>query len=280
MSDSETIISPFPFEIADGVFWLGECLRVHDPTRTLHSGSSVYLVAGERHSALLDAGINQHIPIVMEQTQALIKEHGLPDLGYAFLTHTEMPHAGAIGYILDRYPNAIAVGDTCDLHLVLPEFRDRLRLSDPGQTIDLGGRELIVVEGVFRDFLYTRWAFDTKTRTLFSGDGFSFTHDHDAAHCGKFTEDADGLDIPAEMSLFARAAFNWTLHVDIEPLIDRLEELVFDELDVAMIAPTHGLPIRDPRATLPKISEGLRNVSAGASGGGMPNFATQSSSRP
>ena len=38
----------------------------------------------------------------------------------------------------------------------------------------------------------------------------------------------------------------------------RLDELVLRELDVALIAPTHGLPISDPRATLPRIREGLR----------------------
>ena len=44
----------------------------------------------------------------------------------------------------------------------------------------------------------------------------------------------------------------------MEPYIRRLDELVLRELDVALIAPTHGLPISDPRGTLPRIREGLR----------------------
>jgi hypothetical protein len=38
----------------------------------------------------------------------------------------------------------------------------------------------------------------------------------------------------------------WTRHVDIEPYIDRLNEFIFDGLDVQIIAPTHGLPILNP----------------------------------
>ncbi len=37
---------------------------------------------------------------------------------------------------------------------------------------------------------------------------------------------------------------------------ERLEQLLV-ELDVAVIAPTHGLPILDPAHTVPKVKEGL-----------------------
>jgi hypothetical protein len=51
-------------------------------------------------------------------------------------------------------------------------------------------------------------------------------------------------------------------YIDIEPYVKRLDELIFDELDVAVIAPTHGLPIGDPKATLPAVREGYRLASA------------------
>ena len=38
--------------------------------------------------------------------------------------------------------------------------------------------------------------------------------------------------------------------------IDRLQWLL-DLLDVRLIAPTHGLPITNPAATVPRIKEGL-----------------------
>ena len=42
--------------------------------------------------------------------------------------------------------------------------------------------------------------------------------------------------------------------------IARLRELMFDELDVWVVAPTHGLPIGDPRATMPTVEAGMRTM--------------------
>jgi hypothetical protein len=61
-----------------------------------------------------------------------------------------------------------------------------------------------------------------------------------------------------QMARFGLLAFHWTQFVDIEPYVERLDRLVFDELDTAMIAPTHGLPIRDPATTMAEIRAGLR----------------------
>jgi hypothetical protein len=66
------------------------------------------------------------------------------------------------------------------------------------------------------------------------------------------------LDVPTQMSRFGAIAFHWTQFVDLEPYISRLDRLLFDELGVEMIAPTHGLPIRDPRVTMSAIRLGLR----------------------
>jgi hypothetical protein len=38
---------------------------------------------------------------------------------------------------------------------------------------------------------------------------------------------------------------------------DRLDHLI-ERLDVKVIAPTHGLPITDVKATVPKVQEGLK----------------------
>ena len=43
---------------------------------------------------------------------------------------------------------------------------------------------------------------------------------------------------------------------DMNIYSDRLEELL-EELDVAVVAPSHGLPILDLPVTMPKVREGL-----------------------
>jgi flavorubredoxin len=114
---------------------------------------------------------------------------------------------------------------------------------------------------------YTRWAFDTRSGTLFAGDGFAFSHHHDEAHCGRCTEDVADIDIPQMMQFFAVSAFNYMEYIDVEPTLKRLDEIIFEELPVKLIAPTHGLPIRDPAATLPLIREGFRRASNSISEG-------------
>jgi hypothetical protein len=42
--------------------------------------------------------------------------------------------------------------------------------------------------------------------------------------------------------------------------LERQDRLVLEELEVEIIAPTHGLPIRSPRATLPEIRAGLARM--------------------
>jgi flavorubredoxin len=268
MSDVAKILNPLPIELAEGVFWLGECNVLPYQGGTLHGANSVFLVAGEKCSALVEAANSFHVPIVMDQIETLLAERDLPEIRYIFVTHPEVPHAGGIGHFLTRFENAIACGGVSDLHLIFPQFADRFHFSDPGDAFDLGGRELLTVEPVFRDLPYSRWAFDTRARALFAGDGFAFTHEHEEQHCGHLTEECvPPLDIPAMMALFAVSAFHWVEYVDIEPYLERLDELVLSELKAELILPTHGLPIGDPPTTLAHIREGLRRVNVNATEG-------------
>ena len=59
--------------------------------------------------------------------------------------------------------------------------------------------------------------------------------------------------------LFAELALYWTRFSDMEPYIDRLTALLRD-LDVDLIAPTHGLPISDVAVTAPRVLDGLRKT--------------------
>jgi flavorubredoxin len=261
------IVNPLPIELAPGVFWLGECVEVPYKGRLLHVGNSVFLVAGERSCALVEAANTFHVAVVTGQIVALLKERRLPAITHVFVTHSEVPHAGGVGHLLTRFATAGVWGDVSDLHLIFPQFADRFHQADPGETFDLGGTEVMVVEAVIRDMPYTRWFFDLRSATLFAGDGFAFSHNHDARHCGHYAEDIPDLDIPAMMQFFAVSAFNYVEYIDIEPYLRRLNHLLFDELRVTVIAPTHGLPMRDPRGTMPGVCEGYRRASSSISKG-------------
>ena len=250
-----------PREIAPGLFWLGHCMK-----RLLANGSSLhlyncgYLIVGEKHSAFIETGMTCDVLVVMEQAERLIAERNLPEPRYVFTTHSEMAHSGGIARIMARWPEVTVHGDMSDLHLVFPQYADRLHFAENGERFDLGGTEIVVCESVFRDLVYSRWFFDTKRHALFPGDGFAYAHHHEEGACGHMAEEVPEMNISEEMKFFAEVAFHWTNYVDIDPYIARLRELMFEELDVWVVAPTHGLPIGDPRATMPTVEAGMRTM--------------------
>jgi flavorubredoxin len=246
-----------PRELAPGLFWLGAC---HDHVymgSVVHGCNSVYLVCGTECSLLVEAGHPRDLDAIEEGLDALLAG-GVPELRYVFTTHTRTPHASGAGRWLRRYPRAQLCGDVRDMHLVLPAMEDRLLPLDVGDVLDLGGTSFVVVEAVIREMRSTRWGYDSRRRALFSGDGFAHGHYHELEHCGKVAEETAALDLPDMTAVYAELTLPWARLTDMEPYIRRLEELVFGELDVAIIASTHGLPISDPRATLPQVREGLR----------------------
>lgn len=248
--------NPLPRELAPGINWLGQCTGIMYQGRELHGYQSSYLVAGSEASALVEQGLTCDAPAIQAQLERLTPD--VPPIKYLFISHHESPHAGGVGWFLERYPEALACGNVVDLHLIFPEFEDRLLPLDPGDRLDLGGTELEVVEAVFRDMPYTRWAFDTRRRVLFSSDGFAYTHYHSDGHCGMLGEEALGsLDLDEMTALYAYAAFHWTQLVEIEPYLERLDELL-ERLDVQIVAPTHGLPFADLDAVLPEVRKGFR----------------------
>ena len=182
---------------------------------------------------------------------------GIAPLQYLFVTHQETPHCGGLGRILARFPETILCGDVSDYHLAFPQYEHRMRSMNEGDAIDLGGRSLMAVEPVIRDLRTTWWGFDTRERVLFPGDGFAYSHYHLDGHCGLLAEEAVSLDLPDVSAVFADLALFWTKFADMDAYCERLDQLI-ERLGVKTIAPTHGLPIADVRATVPKVQEGLK----------------------
>ena len=107
---------------------------------------------------------------------------------------------------------------------------------------------------------------------LFPGDGFAYSHYHEDGHCGLVAEEAVSLDLPDVSSTFADLALFWTKFADMNVYCDRLDQLI-ERLGVKTIAPTHGLPITDVKATVPKVQEGLKAAAL------MPESGTNEKAR-
>ena len=246
--------NPLPREIAPDVYWLGECLEQRFRGVVYHGYNAAFLVIGEEASMLVETGHPKDFPDIERQMKKLLE--GRAPLKYLFITHQETPHSGGLGRVMSRYGEAVLCGDVSDYHYVVPQYADRLRPMGRGETIDLGGRGFQVVEPVIRDLRTTWWGLETRDRVLFPGDGFAYSHYHEDGHCGLFAEEAISLDLPDVSSTFANLALFWTKFADMERYVARLDD-VLAELDVRVIAPTHGLPIRDMEATVRRVSQGI-----------------------
>jgi flavorubredoxin len=245
-----------PRELVPGIWWLGGCTAAPFADRILHGYSSPFLVQGDEAALLVEAGHPAELWAV-EQQLDMIKGLGGPPLKYVFATHQEPPHSSGAGRILRANPEAVLVGTVQDYHLVFPGLEDRFRPMQIGESIDLGGTQFQIVDAVIRDLASTQWGFDTRRHVLFPGDGFAYSHYHEAGQCQRTAEEVPELDIADQAALFAELALYWTRFTDIEPYIERLEAMLA-ELEVELIAPAHGCPITDIAATVPKIVEGLR----------------------
>ncbi|MCY4384590.1 MAG: hypothetical protein OXE44_15745 [Nitrospinae bacterium] len=246
---------PLPREVSPGVFWLGDCLVQHSQGKIYHSYNAAFLIIGSEASMLVETGHPKDFPIIEGQMRDILAKGGGP-LKHLFLTHQETPHSGGLGRVLDRYPDLTIHGDMCDYHLAFPQHEGRFKEMRVGDAIDLGNTQFMAVEPVIRDLRSSLWGFETKGRVLFPGDGFAYSHYHTDGHCGMFAEEATSLDLVDVLGVFAERALFWTTFTDMNIYADKLEELMA-ELNVEIVAPTHGLPIRDIAQTMPKVREGL-----------------------
>jgi flavorubredoxin len=246
---------PLPRQLAPGLWWLGACLALPHHGVIYHAYQSVFVLAGDDASMIIEGGLPNDVDIIDAQLTRLL-EH-VPAVRYLWMTHQETPHAGGLARLMERFPEAELVGDVSDYHLYFPQFADRMRQVDTGASLDLGGTEFRIVEAVLKDLSTTQWGLDTRTRALFPGDGFAYSHLHNADQCGHLAEEVPELDIAELAGFFAEHSLNWTRFRDLDPILDQLQ-VALDELGVAIIGPTHGLPITDVPRIAPKVIEGLR----------------------
>lgn len=250
-----TVGKGLPRELSPGVFWLGDCLEQHSQGKVYHGYNAAFLLTGSKASMLIETGHPKDFPVIEAQLKEILSKDVAP-LKYLFLTHQETPHSGGLGRVLELYPDVTIHGDMADYHFAFPEHVDRLHSMEVGDRIDLGDREFVAIEPVIRDLRTSLWGFDTKDRVLFPGDGFAYSHYHWDGHCGLTAEEAQSLDLAETSAVFAERALFWTKFADMNIYADKLQALI-QELDARIVAPTHGLPVMNIPATLPKIREGL-----------------------
>ena len=97
------------------------------------------------------------------------------DLRWIWLSHTDADHIGNLGRILDRAPNATVVTSFLGagkIGLLGAADPARLRLLEPGEVFEVGGRRLHQVRPPYYDAPETMGFFDETDRVFFAADAF------------------------------------------------------------------------------------------------------------
>jgi flavorubredoxin len=248
-----------PREVAPGLFWLGTCGEVGFQGKIIHSPWNAFLVRGAERTVMIDTGAPSGWPTVQAQLAQVLDGRSLD---YVFPTHPELPHMGNLPQLLEEHPGLRVVGDLRNYHLYLPEYQHQFELRGRGDRVQLGGRELVLLEAAIRDLPNTLWAYDTSSRTLFVSDGFGYSHAHEAGQCGLTAE-----ELPEEPSVDHTAwitynALSWTPYVDPRRYFGRLDRL-FEEWAVEIICPAHGSVVTRPELMIPVMKQGLIEAHAG-----------------
>jgi flavorubredoxin len=247
-----------PRELAPGLTWISACTAMTHEGQGLHSYHSVYVLSGERASLIVDTGNPKDWVVIDRLLDEVLDSR--PPVRYLVPTHTEVPHCGSLGRLMDKFPEAEVVGDVRDYHLFFPGCERRLRQARVGDVLDLTGRSFEFVEAVIRDLPTTLWGYDAVQQVLFTADGFAYMHHHQADECGLVAEEMPELPLGEFSAVFNQYALYWTRYTDIRPHLERLDALL-RRRPARLIAPGHGSVITDPSRTVELIKAGLLEAS-------------------
>ncbi|MQA91559.1 MAG: MBL fold metallo-hydrolase [Gemmatimonas sp.] len=258
---------PPPREIAPNVFWLGGCLQDTLRGVAIHNHVAPFLIIGDDASVLVDTGFPSHWQAVSEQLDSLLDGR---QLNWLIPTHSELPHAGNLGRLLEKFEEARLVGDLADYHLYYPESTDRFVAWPKERPLKLGGGyEVLLLPAPIRDLSRTQWLYEASQKVLFVGDGFAYTHapadgplgepGHSPGQCRLLSSELPKRPTPADAVLVTQNALAWAQLVDAEAIRDEVRRLM-ERYEPKLVAPGHGNVIDEPHDLEQVIFDAFRIV--------------------
>jgi len=228
-------------EISKGIFWVGvedKHRRIFDSLITLPYGTSYnsYLVVGKDKTALIDT-VNPGFE--KEFFKKIGKVVNPEKIDYLIMNHAEPDHAGGISEVLSkaRYAKLVATQKGAEMagvfHGVPPE---RTMVVRDGDTLDLGGKTLKFIEAPWLHWPETMFTYCEEDGVLFSCDFFG---SHIASNRLFDDEFGDILHIEAKRYY---SEIMMPFNKFVSNGLDKVKEI-----DVRMVAPSHGPIYKNPR---------------------------------
>ncbi|MHA1733443.1 MAG: MBL fold metallo-hydrolase [Promethearchaeota archaeon] len=233
-------------EVNDGIYWVGfgddKAGFSNNPYLLVEGDSVVLFDPGSRlpeHFNTVKKKIESVVPV--EKINAIIVHHQDPDLCASIPLFEEI-----IG--VDEFE----LISTWRTSLLLPYYGIRTEITpiEDGESIELdNGRELVFVTAPYLHFAGSHVTYDTKTKTLFSGDIF-----------GGFT---------ANWKLYADEYYVESMKAFIEPYIAHndvvanfLKKVADLGIEIDMICPQHGSVIK--KELVPMMVDAISKFEVGS----------------
>lgn len=225
-------------EISDGVFWVGVKdwnRRLFDALIPLPQGTTynAYIVKGKRETAVIDTvnpGFEEEFE---EKISEVIK---VEEIDYVIMNHAEPDHAGGIPYILKKNTKAKLITTEKGSKMASIYYNapvERIKIVKDNEIIDLGDKKLRFIEAPFLHWPETMFTYLEEDKILFTCDFFG---SHTAF--GFYDDDIE------EIISHAKKYFG-----EIMMPFRNMGKKALDkikELDIKIIAPSHGPIYRNP----------------------------------
>jgi flavorubredoxin len=257
-----------PRMITPDLAWVGGCSDsagwpgMANKKPVTHEPCCAYVILGSKKTLMLDPGHYGLWYSLEGQLDAVLQGR---QLDYVFPSHQEIPHTGNLGRLLAKYPNCVAVGNVNDYHLFHPEVDlERLQPKKHGDRIDLGDREFVFLDAVWKDLSGTMWGYDTKLKLIATADGFGFIHLHDENNCGTLLHEMSPEELKAVTDR-AAIPFYGLRNRDQNPRVTAFRNLMA-KYPIEIIASGHCGPIMGPplQPTIEKLLAKIADPKEGA----------------
>jgi len=229
-------------KIFEGVYWVGVRdwnRRLFDALITLPQGTTynAYLVTGEGKTALIDT-VNPGFETELEEKISSITDPR--EIDYVVMNHAEPDHAGAIPHVMAINTKAKLVATSKGARMAQTYYKvpgDRIKMVHDQETISLGGKTLRFIEAPMLHWPETMFTYLQEDKILFPCDFFG-------SHVAK------GLYDDEVEELVVHAKRYWgEIMMPFRAMAEKALGKIKD-LEVKMIAPSHGPVHRNPELIL------------------------------
>jgi len=215
-----------------------ELKTFHGEELSTHRGSTYnsYLIQEEK-TVLIDT---VWLPYAKEFVSNLESEINLDDIDYIIVNHGEVDHSGALVELMERIPDTPIYCTKNAVRSLKGQYHKdwNFNVVKTGDKLDIGnGKELVFVEMTMLHWPDSMATYMTKDNILFSNDAFG----------QHLATDMLYNDLVDECALFEESIkYYANIITPFAPMLRRkLEEIISLELDIDMIATSHGIIWRD-----------------------------------